>query len=102
MSGNGETIHIEAVPRTILAGALLQVAPRDANIVKGGWPAASVANAAVFEIACGDTCLGQRCASVAGVDQVVLRPPVAAVNEQKNGIPVAIAWNPQIEELVFI
>jgi hypothetical protein len=67
----------------VLERELLELRQRQADVLPCGRPLATgVADAAVLEVPGRDTLLGQRDAHVPGVNQVVGRLPVAAVEHE--------------------
>src|ERR1035437_8600561 len=69
-------------------------------LVRSGPATAGVPHAAILEICYRHSALSQRSAEVAGVQQVVLRPPESAVDHHRDG--ARRGRFPDIEELAGI
>src|SRR6267142_3340600 len=80
-----------------------QEAIRGLNVAKRTGPAtASIPDAAVFDVQGRDASSSEGRAEVAGVDEIVLRPPEASVDDESGGVSTPTAGNAQICKLVRI
>ena len=80
---------------------LLHEAVGRPDILKRSGPSATcVADSPVFGVEGREACRSQRFAQVSGVDEVILRPPVATVDIQHNGVRALGAWKTHFEKLI--
>ncbi len=74
-----------------------------AHIFECARPSPSfVAQAAVFNVPCGNARFFQRLAKMSGVGEVVFRPPVAAVNEKDNRVRPFVRRYTHVHKLIGI
>src|SRR4051812_43734947 len=83
MADGHDVLEIEAV----LAGQVDQGCAAGSHVLERAWPAAAgFADASVFEAPRCETSRGQRRAQVADMEEVVLRAPESAVDDDNDGM----------------
>src|SRR6267142_583872 len=85
VSGDADPFEVEPGDGIIFVFAQCTVGAAD--VLKGSGPsAAGIAHATVFDVPGDDASFLERVAKMPGVSQVVLGAPVAAVNEEDDGM----------------
>src|SRR5262249_16202258 len=76
---------------------------RAAQVFKRARPStAGISHATVLNVPCSNANLLQRIAEMAGVDQVILRAPIAAGNKQENWMWSFCRGQTHVNKLVFV
>lgn len=102
VSGSTEAGEIK-LRLSVLLVIILQQAVCSADVFKGPRPSATwIANAAVFDVPCGNAGRFQCLAEMAGVSEIVFSTPVAAVNQEYNWVPAFARGKAHINELIGV